>query len=145
MKTVLRNTLAIVIGFVAGSFVNMALLAIGPHLITSPAGVDVNDMESIRTSMHLLEPKHFIFPFLAHALGTLTGAFVAYLTAGSRRPLCAWIVGGIFLAGGIGATFMIPAPMWFAVLDLVAAYLPMAWLATCIGQRMTDLSRAEST
>lgn len=122
----------------------MALLAVGPHIIVSPAGVDVNDMESIRASMHLLEPKHFIFPFLAHAMGTLVGALVAYLIAATRRSLGACLVGVIFLAGGIGATFMIPAPIWFVVLDLVVAYLPMAWLATRIGARMTRVSCAES-
>jgi hypothetical protein len=29
--------------------------------------------------MHLFEPRHFIFPFLAHSLGTFAGAFVATL------------------------------------------------------------------
>lgn len=144
MKTGLRNFLAVVVGFVVGSFVNMGLLAVGPHIIASPAGVDINDMESIRASMHLLEPKHFVFPFLAHALGTLVGALLAYMIAASRRSLCAWIVGLIFLASGIGATFMIPAPAWFIALDLVAAYVPMAWLATCIGERMTRASPGEN-
>ena len=31
--------------------------------------------------MHLFEPKHLVFPFLAHAVGTLVGALVAYLVA----------------------------------------------------------------
>ena len=31
---------------------------------------------------------------------------------------------------------MIPAPTWFIVLDLLAAYLPMAWLGIQIGTRM---------
>jgi hypothetical protein len=30
---------------------------------------------------------------------------------------------------------MIPAPAWFIALDLVVAYLPMAWLATRVGNR----------
>jgi hypothetical protein len=37
-------------------------------------------------------------------------------------------VGGLHLVGGIAAAFMIPAPAWFIVVDLVVAYLPMAWL-----------------
>ena len=45
-------------------------------------------------------------------------------------------IGVIFLCGGIAASFMIPAPGWFIALDLLAAYLPMAWLAVRIGSRL---------
>jgi hypothetical protein len=38
-------------------------------------------------------------------------------------------LGVFFLLGGIAAAFMIPAPTWFIILDLVAAYIPMAYLA----------------
>jgi hypothetical protein len=41
----------------------------------------------------------------------------------------------VFLSGGVAASFMIPAPKWFVALDLLAACLPMAWLATQIGAR----------
>lgn len=135
--TLFRNILAVVFGFVAGSVVNMALVTIGPRVIPAPAGVDVSKAESIAASIHLFEPKHFVFPFLAHALGTFAGALVAYLVAASRRTVFAFVVGGLFLAGGIAASFLIPAPAWFIALDLVAAYLPMAWLAMQVGRRMT--------
>lgn len=42
----------------------------------------------------------------------------------------------LILAGGVAAGFMIPAPAWFIALDWLAAYLPMAWLATRIGARI---------
>jgi len=135
--TILRNILALIVGFVAGSVVNMALVTIGPRMIPAPAGVDVSNAESIAASIHLFEPKHFVFPFLAHALGTFAGALVAFLIAASHRTVFAFVVGVLFLAGGIAASFMIPAPPWFIALDLVAAYLPMAWLATRVGHRMT--------
>jgi hypothetical protein len=41
----------------------------------------------------------------------------------------------VFLCGGVAASFMIPAPKWFVALDLLAASLPMAWLATRVGTR----------
>jgi hypothetical protein len=31
---------------------------------------------------------------------------------------------------------MIPAPAWFIALDLIVAYLPMAWLAVRVGTRL---------
>jgi hypothetical protein len=33
------------------------------------------------------------------------------------------------LAGGIANVFMLPSPVWFAVVDLVGAYIPMGYLA----------------
>jgi hypothetical protein len=133
---ILRNALAIIVGFITGSLVNMALVTIGPKLIPLPAGVDMSDPSKLAATIHLLEPQHFLFPFLAHALGTLVGALVAYLLAGSHRALFARIVGALFLAGGIVASRMIPAPTWFIVLDLAVAYLPMAWVGAWLGGRL---------
>ncbi len=87
--------------------------------------------------MHLFKPEHFVFPFLAHALGTLAGALVAFLIAASYRSVFAYVVGAVSLAGGIAATFMIPAPIWFITLDLAVAYIPMAWFGTQIGRRIS--------
>src|SRR5262245_2799880 len=84
---VLRNILAVVVGLRVGGGVNMALAIASPHVIPPPAGVDVSDPQSLSASMHLFEPKHFVFPFLAHALGTLAGALVAFLVAASHRPV----------------------------------------------------------
>ncbi len=137
MTTVIRNSLAVIIGLVFGGSVNMALVLASPHVIAPPPGVDVSDSQSLSANIHLFEPKHFVFPFLAHALGTLAGAVVAYLIAGSYRSVFALVIGAVFLAGGIAACFMIPAPLWFIVLDLGAAYIPMAWIATQLGRRIT--------
>lgn len=138
---ILRNILAVVLGFVIGSLVNMAIVMFGPGLIPPPAGVDVSNPESLAASMHLFQPRHFVMPFLAHALGTFAGALVAFLVAASHKAVFAWVIGGVFLLGGIAACFMIPAPVWFMVLDLVVAYLPMAWLAIWVGRRMVAAPR----
>ena len=134
MKHWLRNVAAVVAGFVAGSVVNMAIITLGPTVVPPPAGVDMATAEGLAAGIHLLEPRHFLAPFLAHALGTLAGAFVAYLVAGSRKAVFAWVIGVLFLAGGVAAAFMIPAPTWFIAADLVLAYLPMAWLAILLGR-----------
>lgn len=136
MPNLLRNVLALIAGVVIGGFVNMALIALSPSLIPPPAGVDVNSAESLSKAMHLFEPRHFIMPFLAHAVGTLAGALVAYLIAATYKVQIAYVIGAIFLCGGVAASFMIPAPIWFIALDLLVAYLPMAWLGAWIGSRM---------
>lgn len=136
MRTLLRNVLAVVAGIVIGGAVNMALVTLSPSLIPPPAGVDVSNAESLRGAIHLFEPRHFIMPFLAHAVGTFAGALVAYLIAASRKVGIAYAIGAVFLCGGVAASFMIPAPAWFIALDLLVAYLPMAWLGIRIGRRM---------
>ena len=136
MPNVLRNVLAILAGLVIGSGVNMALIALGPSLVPPPAGVDVRNAESLRAGIHLFGPQHFVMPFLAHALGTFIGALVACLIAATHKVRMAYVIGFLFLCGGIAAAFMIPAPAWFIALDLLVAYLPMAWLAARVGARM---------
>jgi hypothetical protein len=136
MPKLLRNVLAILAGIAIGGAVNMALITLSPSLIPPPSGVDVNSAESLSKAMHLFEPRHFVMPFLAHALGTLAGALAAYLIAATYKVPIAYVIGGVFLCGGVAASFMIPAPAWFIALDLLAAYLPMAWLGCRLGARM---------
>jgi hypothetical protein len=136
MPNLLRNTLALLAGIVIGGGVNMTLITVSPSLIPPPAGVDVNSAESLSNAMHLFEPRHFIMPFLAHAVGTLAGAIATYLIAASYKTQMAYVIGAVFLCGGVAASFMIPAPTWFIALDLLAAYLPMAWLGIQIGTRI---------
>lgn len=135
MPTLLRNVIAVIAGLLIGGTVNMALVSISPSLIPPPAGVDVSDPDSLAAAIHLFEPRHFLMPFLAHALGTFAGALAAFLIAGSHRARFAYAIGVLFLCGGVAASFMIPAPAWFIALDLLLAYLPMAWLAVRVGQR----------
>jgi hypothetical protein len=136
MPNALRNILAVVVGIVIGSIVNMLFVTVGPSLIPPPAGVDVTTAESLAKSIHLFAPRHFVTPFVAHAVGTFAGAFAAYLIAASYKPRMAYVVGVVFLCGGIAASFMIPAPKWFIALDVLVAYLPMAWLGIRLGKRI---------
>lgn len=128
MKRVFRLILAVIAGVVVGSFANMALITLSGHVIPPPAGVDTTTAEGLKTAMPLFEPRHFLFPFLAHAVGTLVGALIATLATPGRTSGPAWVVGACFLIGGIAAIAMLPSPVWFTVVDLVFAYLPMAWL-----------------
>lgn len=128
MNPILKNILAVIAGVVLGNVVNMSLVMLSPHIIPPPAGADVATEEGLKASIHLFEAKHFIMPFLAHAMGTLVGAFLCTKIAVSRHISLAMGIGILFLVGGIAASFMIPAPKWFIALDLIVAYLPMAYL-----------------
>ena len=128
MNPILRNILAVVAGIIGGSIINMGIITISGSIIPPPDGADVTTMEGLKESMHLFGPQHFIMPFLAHALGTLAGAIVAALIAVSHKMKFALGIGIFFLAGGIMNVFMLPSPLWFTIVDLVGAYIPMGWL-----------------
>lgn len=130
----LRNMFGIVVGLIAGSVVNMAFVTISSSVIAPPPGADMTTVEGLTAAMPLLEPKHFLFPFLAHALGTLVASLVAVSLVASHKMRVAFGIGGLFLAGGVAASMMIPAPAWFIALDLLGAYLPMAWLGAKLGR-----------
>lgn len=134
MHPILRNILAVIAGLVAGSAVNMALVMASGALIPPPVGADVTTLDGLRDSIHLFEPKHFLMPFLAHALGTLVGAYVAAKLASTHKLAMAMVVGAAFLCGGIFNALALPTPVWFEFADVVFAYLPMAWLGWRFGR-----------
>ena len=140
--TFLRNIAGLMLGIICGGFVNMAIITVGPSIIPPPPGVDVSDAESIAASIHLFGPQHFVVPFVAHAVGTFVGAAVAWLVSVTRRTAFAFAVGAVFFAGGIAASQMIPAPMWFVAVDLVVAYFPMAWFGMLAAGRFAGEATA---
>ncbi|MEZ4393847.1 MAG: hypothetical protein R3A48_22470 [Polyangiales bacterium] len=135
VKDIPRIIVAVTLGLMVGAAVNMALVMLGGALVAPPAGAVVTDQESLRRSMPLFGPQHFLFPFLAHAAGSLVGALVAAKLA----PPAAWrwslLVGGCFLVGGAQMARALPAPAWFISADLILAYLPAAWLGARLARR----------
>jgi len=127
MNPILKNILAVIAGWLGGSIINMSLINLGYSVFTIE-GIDANNMEALANVMPTLPFNHFIFPFLAHALGTLVGAIIAGLIAANNKMKFALAIGVLFFIGGILVSFMIPAPTWFIITDLVFAYLPMAWI-----------------
>ena len=138
MNPILKNILAVILGLVLGSAVNMGLIMISGSIIPPPEGADATTMEGLIESMHRFQPKHFIFPFLAHALGTLVGACVAAMIAASHKMKFALAIGVFFLIGGIVNVFLLPSPTWFAIVDIVGAYIPMAFIGGKIGKRLVS-------
>lgn len=132
MNPILINILAVIAGLIIGSIVNTSLINLGP-VIFPMEGFDLTDMESLAEAMPFFEPKNFLFPFLGHALGTLIGAFVAAWIAASHNLTLALVIGAFFLIGGIMINYMLPGPLWFTAVDILVAYIPMAWIGGKMG------------
>jgi len=137
MNPIIRNILAVLLGWFIGSFINMLFINLGHEAFPIP-NIDINNMDALAKVMSTLESKYFIFPFLAHALGTLVGAIIAYLIAGTHKLKYALAIGILFLLGGIAVNYMITGPIWFTIVDILFAYIPMAWLGAQIAKAITS-------
>ncbi len=140
MPVLLRNILAVLIGWMAGSIVNMTLIGVGNNVFPIE-GFDPGDPDALLKMIETFEPKHFLFPFLAHAVGTFVGAAVAALIAVKYKYRVAMLIGVFFFIGGLAMAFMMPAPAWFIAVDLTLAYIPMAWLGAQLVLRLKRSSR----
>ena len=124
----IKNTAAFIGAFLLGNVANMGIILLGSNLIPAPQGVDVADMESIKANFHLFEPKHFIIPFFAHAFGTLVAAYLVSRLVATKSIKWSMAMGILFLIAGIVNVMMLPTPLWFSMVDIVLAYIPMAYL-----------------
>lgn len=130
-KEILKNIFSLIFGLIVGGIINMSILEFMMKIIPPPSGFDLNSTEGLEKAMPFFDPIHFLAPFLAHAIGTLIGALiVGFLTKKLRLSLT---VGVIFLIGGISMVFSLPSPLWFNILDLFLAYIPMAYLGHQLG------------
>lgn len=137
MNSILRNVLAIFSGLVLGSVANMALVMIGGYFKPLPEGLDLSSTESTASAIEGLGAEYFIWPLLAHALGTVVAAFVVSRVAATHHFALALGIGAFFLVMGAINIAYIPAPAWFNVTDLTLAYIPMAVL----GHKLAGLVR----
>ena len=135
MNSIIRNILAVITGIIIGSIVNMGIINISGSIIPPPEGADITTMEGLKTTMHLFKPINFLFPFLAHALGTLAGAILAAMIAANHKMKFALVIGLFFLIGGITNILLLPSPAWFAMVDIGGAYIPMAWMGATLVNR----------
>jgi len=135
MKKIFLSILAVLVGLFAGAFINGGIINISGDIIAPPPGANLKTMEGLIDAMKIMEPKHFIMPFLAHALGTFFGAMLCTLLARSYQLILALSIGLAFFIGGFMMVFQLPAPLWFDLIDLIFAYFPMAWL----GYRVVSL------
>ena len=129
MNPILKNIIAVVAAIIVGSIVNMSLITASSSIIPPPEGYDLKTVEGLKAAMPFMEPKHFLMPFLAHALGTLVGAGITAAIASKYKMRFAVGISIWFLISGIINVIILPSPLWFTLVDLIGAYLPMGYIA----------------
>jgi hypothetical protein len=136
---ILKRLAIVFFSIAIGGVVNMFFITNSSKIIPPPIGANLTTEEGLKAAMPLMEPKHFLMPFLAHAMGTFVAAFL--ITAAMQLLLkksnlyISLIPGFCFMVGGIMMVQMLPSPMWFTITDLVFAYIPMAYLGYRIGEK----------
>ena len=135
MNAAVRNTLAFIAGFVALALAKYAATKLGNAVIPPPVGVDLSTMEGFKAAIPLYAATQWLPVFFEHAVGSMVGGAVAALVAVSHRMKLALGIGALHMVGGLVAAMMLPFPIWVVVVDLVAMYLPMAWLGGKLASR----------
>ena len=129
MRSTIINILSILVGVLIGGIVNMAIVMSGGFLIAPPKGADLTTEKGWLAAMPLMEPKHFLMPFLAHAIGSFVAAYLATRFSKTKAIRIPIIIAALFFIGGLMDILQLHAPIWFSCTDLALAYFPMAFLA----------------
>jgi hypothetical protein len=126
---ILKRTIVIFISLFSGAMLNGAIINISSKVIAPPKGFDLNTAEGLQAAMPHMGPEHFLFPFLAHAIGTLISAVLISRFLKSQQFVFSMMAGILFLMAGVAMVIMLPGtPIWFILVDLIGAYIPMAYL-----------------
>ena len=113
----MKNVLAVIIGFVVASLTVYSFeTLLGQSLFPLPEGIDPMDMDSLKDNMHLIPMGSKIFVVIAHFIGIIAGMFVAGLIS-KTSMVPAYIVGGLMLLATFFNILMLPKELWFTLSD----------------------------
>ncbi|MEM5564617.1 hypothetical protein WNY78_05860 [Psychroserpens sp. AS72] len=117
----MKNILATIVGLIAASLiVYLFETLIGQNLFPLPEGANPMDMEWLKNNMDQIPTGAKVMVVIGHFMGIVVGMFVAgFISKTSMVP--AYIVGGLMLAATIFNVAMLPKELWFSISDIVFA------------------------
>lgn len=132
----MKSALLSLAGLLLGSLTIFTIEQLGHILVKAPEGFDLSTKKGLIEAMPFMGIWHFMVPFLGHAIGTFVGAYFVCKLKVDQPLIKSMAIGFAFLAGGVLMVVMLPqTPLWFILLDLIVAYLPMAYLGYKLGTR----------
>lgn len=123
-----RNVAAAIAGIFTAFALIMLIEKLGHIIYPPPPDLDFRDPEAVRPYIATLPFLALLFPMIAWVVGTFAGTIIACKIGTADPLLFAAIVGGLVLAGTIANLIMIPHPLWFSAVSLVAI-AASAWIA----------------
>jgi hypothetical protein len=127
----IRNALAVVIGFVAASAVMMSFEYANHLLYAFPDGLETSTVEALRTFAASLPLKAMILVVLGWITGSFVAGWVCTNVAVSHKHAVATVVGALLTVGGIVNAWMIQNPLWVFLCGL-----PLFFVFTYLGYRV---------
>ncbi len=124
----LRNVFAGVAGIATAVIVVFLIERLGHSIYPPPIDLDYSDVDAIRTFYSQLPLLALLFPMIAWIVGTFTGTLLACYLGTASTMTFAGVVGTLMLAATISNLILIPHPLWFSILAVVAV-AGAAWLA----------------
>ncbi len=125
---------AVVAGLLAGFLVVGLIEGVSSWIYPPPQGLDFSDREALRAFVAGLPLGAFALVLVAHLAGPFAGAFTCGVIVRDPWLTGSLIIGGVFLLGGLVNLFLLPHPVWFAILD-VLLYLPAAVAGGAVAHR----------
>lgn len=123
-----KNVAAAIAGIITAFVMIMLIEKLGHIIYPPPSDLDFSDPESMRPYIATLPFLALLFPMIAWVVATFAGTVLA-CKIGTANPLAfAAVVGGLVLAATIANLIMIPHPVWFSAVSLVAI-AASAWIA----------------
>lgn len=126
MNDNIRNILALLVGLGIGLYINA-------YLINKAPVPDGFNPSQIAENIKLFKTKHFAMHIIAHGVGAFVGAIIASAIAATQKNRYALAVGFLMLLTGIFTIISLQYPFLPAAIDIVLAYIPMAWLGGKFG------------
>src|SRR5262245_39915449 len=135
MPSIVRSILVVLLGWLVGSAVMMALHFASMLIYPLPEGVSLWDREALLAAAAAMPAGAWLLVSLAHGIGTWVGAWLAARLA-SRAPLIhALIIGGIFSVGGIVNLLQMRPPLWWVWPADLAMYPVAALIGFILARR----------
>jgi hypothetical protein len=124
---VMRDILAVLVGWIVGMAVNMGFVFLNVALHPMPDGVTFNDKEGFAAYIETLPLMAFLIILVAHLGQAFFGGLAAAKISKKRPTTVAMIIGVLSLIGGYINMQSIPLPTWMWI--EMPLYLVFAWLA----------------
>ncbi len=128
MKYFLSSTVGLLTGIVGIYFFELLFL----YLLPSPAGIDMQDKNSIAENMDNIPIINFIMLIVGYGIGSFIAGFVSAKIK-THNPLTPVIIIGVILTIlGFIYFLTIPHPLWVIVVGSIT-FIPAVWLGGKVG------------
>lgn len=126
-----------------GGIVISAIESINSALYPWPEGLKKDDPEAMAKYIATLPRLAMWVVISAYFFGVLVSTFLATRFSTNRTAVPALVIGALFFLAGVAQLFLIPSPLWFAIVSLLTFPLA-AFLGIKLGRIGVNTASADS-